>query len=50
LRGVDGIGSTAITLSPPGSVETVTDNTSCSGFSRPRASPVWTAETLHSLW
>jgi hypothetical protein len=36
------------TLPPCGLVETVTDNASCSGFSRPRASPVWTAETLHS--
>ena len=38
------------TLPTPGLVETVTDNASCSGFSRPRASPVWTAETLHSSW
>jgi hypothetical protein len=36
------------TLPPRGLVETVTDNASGSGFSRPRASPVWTAETLHS--
>ena len=36
------------TLSPRGFVETVPDNTSCSGFPRPRASPVWTAETLDS--
>jgi hypothetical protein len=37
----------ATTFPPPSLVETVTDNASCSGFSRPRASPVWTAETLH---
>ena len=38
------------TLPPRGLVETVPDNASCSGFSRPRASPVWTAVTLHSSW
>jgi hypothetical protein len=38
------------TLPPPGLVETVTDNASGSGFSQPQASPVWTAETLHSSW
>jgi hypothetical protein len=26
------------------------DNTSCSGFSRPRGSPVGTAEALHRSW
>jgi hypothetical protein len=31
-------------------VETVTDNAAGSGFSRARAPPVWTAETLHSSW
>src|SRR4029453_13375672 len=40
----------ATTLSPPSRIETVTDNASCCGFSRPRASPVWTAEKLHRLW
>jgi hypothetical protein len=40
----------ATTLSPPSPVETVADNASCSEFSRPRASPVWTAETLHRSW
>src|SRR4030095_4052528 len=43
----------ATTLSPPSPIETMTDNASCRGFSRPRASPVWTAETLHrsrTLW
>ena len=39
----------ATTLSPSSPVETVTDNVSCSGFSRPRASPVWTAQTLHQF-
>ena len=53
-RGAEGLPTSpalvATTLSPPSPVETVTDNASCSGFSRPRASPVWTAETLHGLW
>jgi hypothetical protein len=40
----------ATTLPTPSLVETVTDNASCSGFSRPRASPVWTAETLDRSW
>ena len=40
----------ATTLSPPSLVETVTDDASGSGFSRPRAPPVWTAETLHRSW
>ena len=40
----------ATTLPPPGRVEAVANDGSGSGFSRARAVPVWTAETLHGSW